>query len=93
MIIDDKYTIIGSMNFSYSGNYKNDENLIIITNSDIAIFYKKFFLNLWNKIPNKWLYYNVPAESIESIGSCFDGIDNDYDGKIDSADENCTYKK
>ena len=29
------------------------------------------------------------AESFDSIGSCFDGIDNDYDGKTDAEDEGC----
>ncbi len=32
---------------------------------------------------------NPPAESKYSIGSCTDGIDNDFDGKIDAADEGC----
>lgn len=95
IIIDDLYTIIGSMNFSRSGEGVNDENLIIIKNQDIAIFYKTFFQYLWKKIPEKWLKYNARAESPDSIGSCSDGIDNDFDGKIDKADESCKiiYKK
>jgi hypothetical protein len=89
IIIDDLYTIIGSMNFSKSGEEINDENLMIIKDSDIAIFYKTFFLYLWQKIPQKWLKYNAKAESFDSLGSCFDGIDNDFDGKIDKKDEGC----
>ena len=89
IIIDDKYVVIGSMNFSYSGNYKNDENLVLIKNREVAVFYRKFFEYLWGKIYNFWLTHDVSAESIYSIGSCSDGIDNDFDGKIDSQDEGC----
>lgn len=92
VIIDDTYTIIGSMNFSKSGQYKNDENVLIIKDSKLTKFYKKFFLYLWDKISNYWLNHNVRAESIFSIGSCKDGIDNNYDGKIDSADDGCRAK-
>lgn len=89
IIIDDLYTVIGSMNFSRSGEGSNDENLIIIKNHDIAVFYKTFFQYLWKRIPDKWLKYNARAESPDSIGSCSDGIDNDFDGKIDKADDSC----
>ena len=89
IIVDDNQIIIGSMNFSKAGNLKNDENLLIISNSGAAKFYKDFFLNQWNKIPDKWLKYNVRAEGKESIGSCSDGIDNNYDGLTDKEDEAC----
>lgn len=89
IIIDDKYLIIGSMNFSYSGENKNDENLLILENMEAAKFYKEFFLYLWTKIPDKWLKFYPRAEGKDSIGSCSDGIDNDYDGLIDNADEGC----
>lgn len=93
IIIDDKYTIIGSMNFSHSGNYSNDENIVLITNENIAIFYKKFFEYLWAKIDTYWQTHDVSAESIYSIGSCCDGIDNDYDGLIDKEDPACCSKR
>lgn len=89
IIIDDIYTVIGSMNFSRSGEGKNDENLIVIKNRDVAIFYKTFFQYLWKRIPDKWLKLNARAESPDSIGSCSDGIDNDFDGKIDKNDDSC----
>ena len=89
MIIDDKYTIIGSMNFSKNGDKRNDENLVVIEDEDIAKFYKNFFIYQWNKINNKWLKYNARAESKDSIGSCEDGIDNNYDGLTDSEDLAC----
>lgn len=89
MIVDDEFVIIGSMNFSYSGENKNDENLIVIKNPEIAKFYKKFFLYQWDKIDDKWLKFNARAEGKDSIGSCEDGIDNNYDGFADKEDPAC----
>lgn len=93
IIIDDLYTVIGSMNFSKSGEDENDENVIIIRDKNVALFYKTFFQYLWKRIPDKWLKYNARAESPDSIGSCSDGIDNDFDGKIDMADDSCKITK
>ena len=89
LIIDDEYVVTGSTNFSNSGENKNDENMLVIKNNKLATMYKDFFLYLWAKIPDKYLKYNVSAESKDSVGSCSDGIDNDYDGKIDNNDESC----
>ena len=89
MIIDDRYLVLGSMNFSKSGESKNDENLIVLENKEAAIFYKQFFLYLWAKIPDKWLKFYPRAEGLDSIGSCSDGVDNDYDGLVDMEEENC----
>lgn len=89
LIIDDIYTVIGSMNFSRSGEWVNDENMVIIKDREITLFYKTFFQYLWARIPDKWLKYNARAESPDSIGSCSDGIDNDFDGKIDREDDSC----
>lgn len=89
MIIDDEFILAGSMNFSRSGESRNDENMLIIQNSRLAVFYRDFFKYLWSKIPDIYLTRSPKAESPDSIGSCFDGIDNDFDGKIDSADEGC----
>lgn len=93
IIIDDELTITGSMNFTKSGNNYNDENVLIIKDKVLAKYMKNSFLYLWNKIPDKYLKFDPAAESYESIGSCYDGIDNDFDGKIDSFDEGCKYKK
>ena len=93
IVIDDKYSVIGSMNYTVSGNLRNDENIIIIDNYKIAKYLKEKFLYLWNKIPDKYLYYDPKAESLESIGSCFDGIDNDFDKKIDMNDDACIIKQ
>lgn len=89
MIIDNTYSVIGSMNFSKSGEHKNDENMLVIKNSKIAVFNKIFFEYLWKKIDNYWLTHDASAEGLDSLGSCSDGIDNDYDGKIDIEDEGC----
>jgi len=89
IIIDDEIVITGSMNFSNSGENKNDENCLIIENKEIAKFYREYFEYLWAKIPDKWLYNTIRAESKDSINSCDDGIDNDYDGKTDIDDSGC----
>ena len=93
MIIDDKYIITGSMNFSNSGETRNDENTLIIENEKLAKFNKEFFMYLWGKIPDYWLNNAPAAESHDSIGSCSDGMDNDFDGLIDAKDPGCFPKK
>jgi phosphatidylserine/phosphatidylglycerophosphate/cardiolipin synthase-like enzyme len=92
MVIDDEYLIIGSMNFSNSGENKNDENLIVLKNSTLAQAHKNFFLYLWTMIPNKYLKLNARAESPESIGSCSDGIDNNFNGLTDYQEVLCKSK-
>ena len=77
------------MNFSNSGENKNDENFLIIKDKDITSAYKDFFLYQWEKIDNKWLNHKARAEGKDSIGSCSDGIDNNYDGLIDKKDLAC----
>ena len=89
MIADDKYSVIGSMNFSKSGETKNDENTIVLENAEAAKYLKRFFLYQWDRIPDKWLTGYPRAEGWESIGSCSDGIDNDYDGLTDAMDNGC----
>lgn len=93
IIIDDEYLILGSMNLSSSGDYKNDENLLVIKNRQFAKNYKEFFSYLWNIIPDKYLKTSPRAESYDSIGSCNDGVDNNFDGKIDSYDDGCSQEK
>jgi len=90
IIIDDKYIISGSMNFTNSGENKNDENVLLIENYKLANFYKNFFIYYWDKIPDKYLKINPSSEGKASIGSCSDGVDNNYDGNIDIKDKHCT---
>jgi len=47
-IIDGKTVITGSMNPTGSGNYRNDENLLIIHNEKVADKFLEEFEMLWN---------------------------------------------
>lgn len=94
IIIDDNTVVIGSMNFSKSGENSNDENCVIVQNAPkLAKKYKQHFLMLYHSIPDKWLKKDPRPESPESIGSCSDGVDNDFDGLIDSKDSGCLHYK
>ena len=44
---------------------------------------------MWTSIPNKWLVQDPEAESLDSVNSCFDGSDNDFDEMIDGYDSEC----
>ena len=68
--VDDKFLILGSMNFSYSGENKNDENVVIINNSAATKFYKEFFLYQWQKIPDKWLKFSPLATKTDGFFFC-----------------------
>lgn len=92
IIIDDEYVVMGSMNFTKSGESYNDENVLIVKNSVMAKSFKSKFLYFYNEIPDKWLNKNPGAESWNSINSCFDGVDNDFDGKVDMEDDSCNFK-
>lgn len=89
LIVDDTYIVSGSMNLTKSGNNKNDENTLIIKNTELAKQYKQYFSELWASIPNKYLFKRPNPESLESGKSCFDGIDNDFDKKTDFLDNIC----
>ncbi len=82
--------IIGSMNWSKSGNTRNDENLAIIENNhQLAQELSSYFNKLWSSLSNKSQRSKIFAEGLTSINSCFDGLDNDHDGKIDAQDRGC----
>jgi len=49
IVIDDKIVITGSPNFTLSGNNRNDENMLIIFNEDLALKYGKEFDGLFEK--------------------------------------------
>ena len=92
IIIDGETVITGSMNFTKSGEQYNDENSLIIKDKAIAENFEKTFQTIWSKIPEKYLRRDPLAESFESTGSCFDGIDNNYNGLIDSQEPFCKQK-
>jgi phosphatidylserine/phosphatidylglycerophosphate/cardiolipin synthase-like enzyme len=88
-IIDKKHLIVGSMNWTSAGESKNDENTLIIKNFKDASKYQRFYNTIWNSIPDRWLKEDPLPESLDSRNSCYDGIDNDFDKDVDSADSNC----
>ena len=93
-IIDEKTVITGSMNWSKAGANRNDEATLVVKNEALALELKQYFETLWSSLD---FYENQPnptkvdqrAESLNSSNSCFDGIDNDYDGKTDAQDSAC----
>ena len=87
--IDENILILGSMNWTSAGENINDENTLIISDSKLVQEYDSFFNEIWNSIPDIWLKDRPSAESPASTASCFDGIDNNYDNRIDSLDGNC----
>jgi phosphatidylserine/phosphatidylglycerophosphate/cardiolipin synthase-like enzyme len=53
IIIDGKYVITGSLNFSTRANKENDENVVIIDSPKLAALYIKEFNRIWDaKNPN-----------------------------------------
>ena len=54
-IIDDQIVITGSLNFSENADESNDENVVILTNTDIAKLYLQEFDRRWAEgaTPNK----------------------------------------
>lgn len=89
--IDDDLIIIGSMNWTSAGENSNDENTLVVRSKRLRNEFTTFFDSLWNSIPDKWSGKNArpDPESINSNGSCFDGIDNDFDDMIDLLDPGC----
>ena len=90
-VADGHRVLIGSMNWSSAGNARNDENTLIIDNNrKLALEIVKFFNALWVRTPDTPSVEVEPrAESLKSINSCFDGIDNDYDHLVDAQDPGC----
>ena len=89
ILIDNEILVFGSCNFSKNGFLKNDENMVVVKNSAIAKFYSDYFLYLFNSIDKKFLKFFPRAESFDSKNSCYDGLDNNYDGKVDNLDVGC----
>ncbi len=83
MCVDRKVTVMGSQNWTGSGNYSNDENTLYIENQYLASLFENDFEEAWNSIPDTYLTQDPAPESAESIGSLSDFIDNDHDGLVD----------
>jgi phosphatidylserine/phosphatidylglycerophosphate/cardiolipin synthase-like enzyme len=48
VIVDERYVVTGSLNFSTNAETSNDENVLIIDNPDIAKLYMQEFERIWN---------------------------------------------
>ncbi|WP_127015610.1 phospholipase D-like domain-containing protein [Anoxybacter fermentans] len=83
LVADGYIVIIGSQNWTGSGNTENDENTLYIENQPLAAAFTDYFNLHWNWIPDTWLAGNPGAESPNSVGSLSDFIDNDHDGLTD----------
>jgi phosphatidylserine/phosphatidylglycerophosphate/cardiolipin synthase-like enzyme len=49
IVVDERYVMTGSLNFSTSAEESNDENVIIIDNPDIAKLYMQDFERIWSR--------------------------------------------
>lgn len=88
-VVDSETVITGSMNWTSSGDTKNDENTIIVHSPELAKQYETFFERLWTDIPDTWLTANPDPESKDSTTACTDQVDNDFDHEADGADPGC----
>ena len=96
MVADGKYIVAGSMNWTTAGDSVNDENTLVIESASLGKQYENYFNKIWKSIPDKWLKQRPAPESLDSVNSCFDGSDNDFDSKVDQkgsgkylADDGC----
>ena len=48
VIVDERYVVTGSLNYSTNAETNNDENVLIIDNPDIARLYMQEFERIWN---------------------------------------------
>jgi phosphatidylserine/phosphatidylglycerophosphate/cardiolipin synthase-like enzyme len=95
--------VFGSMNWTAAGNEQNDENTLYVQNSAFASSFHAEFERQWADLAAVPVCSAVSVEGADSSrcgasndchiscssGSCCDGIDNDYDGKIDLQEEAC----
>lgn len=88
-VIDGRWVVAGSMNWTSAGTGDNDENMLIIDSKAQAGIYQKWFDTLWADVPDKWLEGRPDPESRDSGTSCSDGSDNDFDSLRDDQDPGC----
>lgn len=81
--VDNYIVVLGSQNFTASGNTSSDENVLYIQNRPMAAAFDSSFDTAWNSISNTWLTADPDSESSDSPGSLSDLIDNDHDDLTD----------
>ena len=81
--VDGTTVVLGSQNFTLSGNTLSDENTLYIRNQPLATAYDAAFETAWNSISSTWLSADPDPESSDSPGSLSDLIDNDHDDLTD----------
>ena len=89
---DGKDLLIGSMNWSWAGSRRNDENTLIIEkNNGPAKEFLGCFESIWKSLPPGIdpATMDPAAEGPDSSNSCSDNVDNDFDGMKDSQDPGC----
>lgn len=85
---DQPVVITGSTNWTAAAVADNDENLLIIRgHKPLAAAYRAEVQRLWDALPAQSQCSNHGAES--GLPACADGIDNDYDDRVDLADSGC----
>ncbi|HHO53814.1 MAG TPA: hypothetical protein ENK18_23815 [Deltaproteobacteria bacterium] len=89
-VIDGRIVIGGSMNWTSAGERGNDENTLVIRSVSHAAQYQAWFEALWSSIDDRWLYDRPAPESADSGTACTDGVDNDFDHRIDAGDPGCS---
>jgi phosphatidylserine/phosphatidylglycerophosphate/cardiolipin synthase-like enzyme len=88
--IDGYKLILGSMNWTSSGEKSNDENYLLLNSASDGNEFTQFFETLWDNIPDRCLLEDPDPESLASPGSTSDGVDNDFDHLVDSEDPGAT---
>ena len=90
--IDGRAVVVGSMNWTRAGEFENDENTLVLKSPQLAATFESFFDHLWDSIPEEWgnALSRPDPESVASSTACTDGIDNDFDRRIDSSDPGCS---
>lgn len=81
--VDGYIVVLGSQNFTYSGNTSSDENTLYIENRPMATAFDAAFETAWSSIANTWLTADPDPESADSPGSLTDLTDNDHDDLTD----------
>lgn len=67
IVIDDRIVITGSPNFTLSGFNRNDENMLIIFNEELALGFVKEFERLFGEGKLVWITSFYPLPAIEQV--------------------------